>query len=80
MDLLDEKLSLRIKGIVIPVEWDRRGAIIQVAIRSDDFETFILDGAENSELLNRIDQVVEVDAIVVGEDVFGQKIIRLLSP
>ncbi len=76
MDLY-ENVKIRIKGIVIPIDWDRRGNIIQVAIRSEDFETFIVDIAENSDMLSNIDQVVEVDAIIVGEDVFGQKIIRL---
>ena len=72
-----EQLHIRIKGIVFPIEWDRRGNIIQVAIRSEDFETFIIDIATNSDMLNSIDQVVEVEALIVGEDVFGQKIIRL---
>lgn len=77
MDLLSEHINLRIKGVVIPVDWDRRGNIVQVAIRSDNFETYIVDIDGNAELLPNIDQVVEVDATIVGEDVMGQKIVRL---
>lgn len=69
--------SIEIRGIVIPAQWDRRGNIIQVAIQTDSFERYLIDGEQDAEVMKRIDQAVHIRGKVIGEDVVGHKIITV---
>ncbi|MBN1561650.1 hypothetical protein JW998_15470 [candidate division KSB1 bacterium] len=67
--------SIEIRGVVIPAQWDRRGNILQVAIQTDSFEKYLIEGEQDAEVMRRVDQIVHIRGTVIGEDVVGHKII-----
>jgi hypothetical protein len=70
--------AITIIGFVIPVEWDKNGSAVSVSITTDSFEKYIVfDDPKGRELLNLIDQQVQVEGIVSGEDLVGNKFIKL---
>ena len=73
----DATQYIEIDGVVIPTQWDKRGNIIQVAIQSDNFERYLVDGEYAHELIRNIDHNIRISGIIVGEDLVGDKIIRI---
>lgn len=71
------KELLTIHGVLIPTQWDKRGQIIQVALQTDSFEKFIIDEDTSPQLLQLLDQHVRVEAMLLSEDLFGHKIIKI---
>ena len=69
--------SVEIRGVVIPAQWDRRGNIIQVAIQTDSFEKYLIEGEQDAEVMKRVDQTVFIRGTIIGEDVVGHKIINV---
>jgi hypothetical protein len=70
--------SITLIGFVIPVDWDKNGTAVSVSITTDSFEKYIvLDDPKGRELLNLIDEQVRVEGIVSGEDLVGNKFIKL---
>ena len=67
--------TIEIRGVVIPAQWDRRGNIIQVAVQTDSFEKYLIEGEKDAELMKRVDQTLHIRGKIIGEDVVGQKII-----
>ena len=67
--------TIEIRGVVIPAQWDRRGNIIQVAVQTDSFEKYLVEGQKDAELMKRVDQTLSIRGKIIGEDVVGQKII-----
>jgi hypothetical protein len=67
---------IRIKGIVIPIDWDSKGTILHVAIATPDEEEYTVEnGSLTSELIGHIRKKVEVSGIVKVMD--QKKIIQL---
>ena len=63
----EEELT-RIKGIIVPVDWDAKGNVIAVAISCHDEVEYRIDSdAKGSELLSLIQDEVEVAGIVRGK-------------
>lgn len=73
----DSLKVLELDGIVIPTQWDRRGAVIQVAIQTTNFEKYLISDNKTLNLLNMIDQHIHIRGVVVGEDVKGFQIIEI---
>lgn len=68
---------IEINGVVIPTQWDKRGNIIQVAIQSDSFERYLVDGEYTDELMRNIDHNIQINGTIIGEDLVGHKIIKI---
>jgi len=65
-----------VKGILIPVNWDKKGNVVSVAIATDDENEYLLEDEELSvKLKGQLRQVVEVSGIV--KRARGKNIIKI---
>jgi hypothetical protein len=72
----DETRQIRIKGIVLPVEWDAEGHAIKAAIFTGNEEEYLIKEDENSKrFLSLFQQEVEVTGLVIEEA--DQKVITV---
>jgi len=72
----DETRQIRIKGIVIPVEWDAEGNAIKTAISAVNEEEYLIEDDKNSgQFLGLIRQEVDVRGMVREEA--GRRIITV---
>ena len=56
---------INVKGILIPVNWDKKGNVVSVAIATDDENEYLLEDEELSvKLKGQLRQVVEVSGVV----------------
>ena len=56
---------INVKGILIPVNWDKKGNVVSVAIATDDENEYLVEDQELSvKLKDQLRQVVEVSGIV----------------
>ena len=56
---------INVKGILIPVNWDKKGNVVSVAIATDDESEYLVEEQELSEKLKgELRQVVEVSGMV----------------
>lgn len=71
-----ERKQIRIKGIVIPVEWDAEGNAIKAAISATNEEEYLMEDDKNLEqFLGLIQQEVDVRGMVREEP--GRRIITV---
>ena len=71
-----EKRRVRIKGIVLPVEWDEGGNTIKVAIFTANEEVYLVgENANSTSLLSLLQR--EVDARGLLREETGQKVINV---
>lgn len=69
-----EKRRIRVRGIVIPVEWDTEGNAIKAAIAAANEKEYLIEDDKNSEqFLGLIRQEVDVRGMVREEA--GRRII-----
>ena len=67
---------INIRGIVIPVNWDTKGKVVEVAIATrNEEEYFIEDSDKASQLRSFLRQEVEVSGVLKNEG--GKKIIEI---
>ncbi|MEE4264754.1 MAG: hypothetical protein V2I56_18870 [Desulfobacteraceae bacterium] len=67
---------LNVKGILIPVNWDKKGNVVSVAIATDDENEYLIEDEELSvKLKGRLRQVVEASGIVKRAG--GKNIIKI---
>jgi hypothetical protein len=67
---------INISGIVIPVNWDTKGKVVEVAIATrNEEEYFIEDSDKASQLRSFLRQEVEVSGVLKNEG--GKKIIEI---
>jgi len=67
---------INVKGILIPVNWDKKGNVVSVAIATDDENEYLVEDQELSvKLKGRLRQVVEVSGIV--KRARGKNIIKI---
>ena len=67
---------INVKGILIPVNWDKKGNVVSVAIATDDENEYLLEDEELSvKLKGQLRQVVEVSGIV--KRARGKNIIKI---
>ncbi len=71
--------KVEIQGVVFPTQWDRRGRIIQMAIQTDGFEKYLVDEEHNDTLIHMIDEKILVHGVIIGEDIQGQKVIKIVD-
>lgn len=72
----NETRQIRIKGIVLPVEWDAKGHAIKAAIFTGNEEEYLIKEDEHSkQFLSLFQQEVEVTGLVIEEA--GQKVITV---
>ena len=58
----DEPLT--IKGIVIPVDWDKEGKVVAAAISTHDEDEYLIDNDyKGEELLHFVQEEVEVSGV-----------------
>jgi hypothetical protein len=70
--------QITITGYVIPVDWDKRGAVLGLSIVTDTFEKYIIaDESSILELLGYMDRKVSCEAQILCNDSLGNKIIKL---
>jgi len=69
---------INISGIVIPVSWDTKGNVVEVAIATrNEEEYFIEDDNKATQLRPFLRQEVEVSGVLKNEG--GKKIIKIKS-
>jgi len=57
--------AIKIKGIVIPVDWDERGKVIAAAISTHGEEEYLIDcDYKGEEIIDHIQHEVEVTGVV----------------
>ena len=60
-----DKESIKIRGIVVPVDWDEKGKVVAVGISACDEEEYFVDKDHKGvELLHYIHEEVEVSGMV----------------
>jgi hypothetical protein len=65
-----------IRGVVIPIDWDDQGNVVQIAISSHDETEYVVEGeGKGSELLAFIRKEVEVGGEIKEED--HKKVIKV---
>jgi len=68
----------RIRGIVLPVDWDAKGNAIKAAIFTANEEEYLIEENDKSkQLLNLMQQEVDVKGIVREES--GQKTVMIVG-
>jgi hypothetical protein len=71
-----EKREIRIRGIVLPIEWDTQGYATKAAIFTPNEEEYLIEDNKNSkQLLGLIRQ--EVDVVGKVREEAGQKVITV---
>ncbi len=69
-------VMISVKGILIPVNWDKKGNVVSVAIATDDESEYLIEDQELAEKLKRrLRQVVQVRGVV--EKAQGKNIIKI---
>jgi predicted nucleic acid-binding protein len=69
-------VMISVKGILIPVNWDKKGNVVSVAIATDDESEYLIEDQELAEKLkSRLRQVVQVRGVV--EKAQGKNIIKI---
>jgi hypothetical protein len=70
--------NVQIKGFVFPHDWDRHGNVVQFSLLTDEFDRYIIaENKEGGELQKLIDRQIRAEGTIVGEDLFGNKILLL---
>lgn len=69
---------INISGIVIPVSWDTKGNVVEVAIATRNEEEYFIEGSDKAfQLRPFLRQEVEVSGVLKNEG--GKKIIKIKS-
>mgnify|MGYP001822044650 CR=1 FL=1 len=56
---------INVKGILIPVNWDKKGNVVSVAIATDDENEYLVEDQDLvGKLKGQLRQVVEVSGVV----------------
>ena len=72
------KPNININGLVIAMERDKGDHVLQVAIINDQFEKFIVsENGISEQLLTLTEKYVQSECSLVGEDLFGNKIVNV---
>ena len=67
---------INVKGIIIPVNWDKKGNVVSVAIATDDENEYLVeDQSLAAKLKGQLRQAVEVSGVV--KRIGGKKIIKI---
>ena len=67
---------INVKGILIPVNWDKKGNVVSVAIATDDENEYLVEDQELSvKLKGQLRQVVEVSGVI--KRARGKNIIKI---
>ncbi len=67
---------IKIKGIIIPVNWDEKGNVIAVAISTFDEDEYLVDKqGKGQKMLELLQEQVEIRGVLRNED--GKKIITV---
>ncbi|MBN2416275.1 hypothetical protein JXO52_10560 [bacterium] len=70
--------TIRLRGLIIPLDVNRFGRPMGVGIETDDFRQYIVrEGYKSQKLLNRLFDEVEIIGMVIGEDTAGNSIIDI---
>ena len=78
LDILQhsDRKQVKIRGIIVPSEWDEKGTVISISLSTFDEDEYLIEKDEKGgQLLLLIREEVEVRGIVREED--GNKIIRI---
>jgi hypothetical protein len=71
-----EKREIRIRGIVLPIEWDTRGNATRTALFTPNEEEYLIEDNKNSkQLLGLIRK--EVDVVGKVREEAGQRVITV---
>jgi hypothetical protein len=70
-----EKRKIRVRGIVIPVEWDAEGNTIKAAIAATNEEEYLIEDKNLEQFLDMIQQEVDVRGMV--REQAGRRIITV---
>ncbi|MGB5750251.1 MAG: hypothetical protein WBM69_24970 [Desulfobacterales bacterium] len=69
---------INVKGILIPVNWDKKGNVVSVAIATDDENEYLIEDQELSvKLKGQLRQVVEVSGVI--KRARGKNIIKIVK-
>jgi hypothetical protein len=67
---------INVKGILIPVNWDKKGNVVSVAIATDDENEYLVEDQELCvKLRGQLRQVVEVSGVI--KRARGKNIIKI---
>ncbi|GAB4349594.1 MAG: hypothetical protein Kow0099_32770 [Candidatus Abyssubacteria bacterium] len=65
-----------VKGVIIPVDWDRKGNVVAVAIATQDEDEYRIDSTgKGKELLGFIREEIHASGEVTEQE--GKKVIRI---
>ena len=67
---------ISVKGILIPVNWDKKGNVVSVAIDADDESEYLIEDQELADKLKgRLRQIIQVRGVV--KEAQGKNIIKI---
>ena len=62
---LGSMVMMNVKGILIPVDWDKKGNVVSVAIATDDESEYLIEDQDLAgKLKGQLRQVIEVSGVV----------------
>lgn len=74
------KQRINLVGYVISTDWDTEGDITQIAIETDDFETYLIEKDDvGLKLFEFVNKEVGLEGVITGEDPNGYEIIKVSS-
>lgn len=70
--------EITITGFVVPVDWDKHGTVLVIALVTNSFEKYIVaNEVRESGLMGVIDERIRASGRIVGEDAVGNKILKI---
>ena len=71
---------ISLNGIITVTENDRRNQPLEIAIETDDFQTYVITGKQlGKELFNHISEKITLSCQVEGKNYYGLPMITILE-
>lgn len=78
MDIHNQKDGVKITGYILATDFTRQGKVSEITLETEDFQQYIITpNQKGKELFDLIYSKVTVEGIISGEDVHGNKIIKI---
>lgn len=72
--------KINLVGYVISTDWDTEGDITQIAIETDEFETYLIEKDDvGLKMFEFVNKEIGLEGVVTGEDPNGYQIIKVSS-
>lgn len=78
MDFHSQKYGVTITGYILATDFTRRGKVSEISLETEDFQQYIITPNQKcKDLFDLLYSKVTVHGVISGEDVHGNKIIKI---